>query len=67
MEGDEGQEGISQRTIKKIFALLDEKSLRRLSQQPDCDLLFEYSIKIGMLEIYNDEGKFLCHGFGSFD
>lgn len=55
MEGDEVQQGISQRTIKKIFTLLEEKSIRHLSQQhPD---RFEYIVKIGMLEIYNDEGK----------
>jgi len=53
MEGDEVQQGISQRTIKKIFTLLEEKSIRHLSQQhPD---RFEYIVKIGMLEIYNDE------------
>lgn len=56
MEGDDVQQGISQRTIKKIFTLLEEKSLRHLSQEHSDR--FDYTVKIGMLEIYNDEGKF---------
>ena len=56
MEGDDVQQGISHRTIKKIFTLLEEKSLRHLSQEHSDR--FDYTVKIGMLEIYNDEGKF---------
>ncbi|EED94949.1 predicted protein, partial [Thalassiosira pseudonana CCMP1335] len=46
MEGDKenNQYGISQRTIHKLFSMLQDRPSR-----------FEYSIEVGMLEIYNDE------------
>ena len=65
MEGDKenNQYGISQRTIHKLFSMLQD----RVEQHERNALLqdeeegepsrFEYSIEVGMLEIYNDEGK----------
>lgn len=59
-----GQYGINQRTIKKIFALLQEKARQYqrdvIQQQDDGDTAsplppFEYGIEVSMLEIYNDE------------
>ena len=66
MEGNKenSQYGISQRTIQKIFTLLQDKA-RQHQNNPlnDEDAEpFEYTIEVGMLEIYNDEGKvLLCH------
>ena len=61
--GGEGQYGISQRIIQKLFHLLHEKSEKHrrndaMKQDDDPSLsMFESKIEISMLEIYNDEGK----------
>jgi len=60
MEGDKenGRYGISQRTIQKIFGMLQDRARDqqyKINAQGD----FEYDIEVGMLEIYNDEGKLL--------
>ncbi|KAL9190870.1 hypothetical protein ACHAXT_000576 [Thalassiosira profunda] len=48
MEGSsKSNTGISQRTIQKIFSLLNDRAL----QQPG----FEFTIQVALLEIYNDE------------
>ena len=64
MEGSKsnGQYGISQRTIQKLFNLLQDKAhqhQRNMSEQDDesPSTQFEYKIEVGMLEIYNDEGE----------
>jgi kinesin family protein C2/C3 len=51
------QYGISQRTIQKIFSLLQEKAQQHQRNYRDGELssLFHYKIEVGMLEIYNDE------------
>ena len=59
MEGDKenNQYGISQRTIQKIFGMLQD---REKEQQKKVDSpKFDYDIEVGMLEIYNDEGKLM--------
>lgn len=71
MEGDKanGQYGISQRTIQKIFNLLQDRAQQHQSNCATQDVesnspQFEYNIEVGMLEIYNDEGKrwhFIVH------
>jgi kinesin family protein C2/C3 len=59
MEGENGRYGISQRTIQKVFGMLQD----RAKEQHKKNLVeggkksFEYFIEVGMLEIYNDEGK----------
>jgi len=59
MEGDKasGQYGISQRTIHKVFSLLEERKVKQsVAQENDSNSTpFEYSIEVGMMEIYNDE------------
>ena len=61
--GGEGQYGISQRIIQKLFHLLHEKAeqYRRKNAMKQDDepssSMFESKIEISMLEIYNDEGK----------
>ncbi|KAL7532191.1 hypothetical protein ACHAXR_008434, partial [Thalassiosira sp. AJA248-18] len=62
MEGSQsnGQYGISQRTIQKIFTLLQDKAQQQHRNTPNQDdeppaPQFGYSIEVGMLEIYNDE------------
>ena len=64
MEGSNGQHGISQRTLQKIFNLLQDKAQQHqhraaLVVQDDGSQtsLFEYKIEVGMLEIYNDDGE----------
>lgn len=65
MEGskENGQYGISQRTIQKIFNLLQDKAQQhQRKKQIDAESpppQFESSIEVGMLEIYNDEGKII--------
>ena len=68
MEGDKsnGQYGISQRTIQRIFSLLQDKAQqhhRHIEKNDEASVLsppFEYRIEVSMLEIYNDEGTFKC-------
>mmetsp|Transcript_18769 Transcript_18769/g.32992 ORF Transcript_18769/g.32992 Transcript_18769/m.32992 type:complete len:1302 (+) Transcript_18769:3-3908(+) len=62
MEGSQsnGEYGISQRTIQKLFTLLQDKAQqhqRNVTKQDDesPSHQFEYKIEVGMLEIYNDE------------
>lgn len=62
MEGSQsnGQYGISQRTIQKLFTLLQDKAHRHQQNMSDQDnetpsSKFEYNIEVAMLEIYNDE------------
>jgi len=58
MEGDKenGRYGISQRTIKKIFGMLQDHAKEQQDKvNAQGDLKFEYDIEVGMLEIYNDE------------
>ena len=64
MEGDKAknQHGISQRTIHKVFSMLEDKAQQHkksIVPQDDGTSLppFEYSIEVGMLEIYNDDGE----------
>jgi len=65
MEGSKsnGQYGINQRTIQRIFSLLQDKAQQHHRQEieknGDASVLstsFEYQIEVSMLEIYNDEG-----------
>lgn len=65
MEGSKsnGQYGISQRTIQRIFSLLQDKTeqhrrteLEKNSEVSSLSPPFEYNIEVSMLEIYNDEG-----------
>ena len=65
MEGDKenGRYGISQRTVQKIFGMLQDRAKEqqnKMKAQGDLNS-FEYDIEIGMLEIYNDEGKCCCY------
>ncbi|KAL3787803.1 hypothetical protein HJC23_003552 [Cyclotella cryptica] len=62
MEGDKAKQqyGISQRTIHNVFSMLEDKAQQQkksIVPQDDGSSLptFEYSIEVGMLEIYNDE------------
>ncbi|KAL7518502.1 hypothetical protein ACHAWX_003323 [Stephanocyclus meneghinianus] len=62
MEGDKAknQYGISQRTIHKVFSMLEDKAEQQkksIVPQDDGTSVpsFEYSIEVGMLEIYNDD------------
>jgi len=60
MEGskENGQYGISQRTIQKLFNLLKEKEhqhQQKMMKQDESISKFEFKIEISMLEIYNDE------------
>ncbi|KAL3803316.1 hypothetical protein ACHAW5_006080 [Stephanodiscus triporus] len=59
MEGSKinSQYGISQRTIQKIFSLLQDKAHQhqRNNQDRESSPQFDYKIQVGMLEIYNDE------------
>lgn len=62
MEGlpDGSQYGISYRTIQKIFHLLNfrqqqQKAVSALGGEEGKDVPFNFSLNIGMLEIYNDE------------
>lgn len=64
MEGDKAknQYGISQRTIHKVFSMLEDKAEQQkksIVPQDDGTSVpsFEYSIEVGMLEIYNDDGE----------
>jgi len=59
MEGSKGQYGVSQRTIQKIFNLLHERHQQYMEKQSGMEpsSRFEYKIEVGMLEIYNDDGK----------
>lgn len=63
MEGSKmnSQYGISQRTIQKIFSLLQDKAHQhqRNNQDGESSPHFEYKIQVGMLEIYNDEGMLI--------
>ena len=70
MEGSQsnGEYGISQRTIQKLFTLLQDKAQqhqRNVTKHDDesPSHQFEYKIEVGMLEIYNDEGKLLIPPF----
>mmetsp|Transcript_5271 Transcript_5271/g.11965 ORF Transcript_5271/g.11965 Transcript_5271/m.11965 type:complete len:1460 (-) Transcript_5271:94-4473(-) len=75
MEGSKanGQYGISQRTIQKIFHLLQDKAQQHQQSVLKYDAEsssppFEYKIEVGMLEIYNDEVyDLLDPGFSSSD
>lgn len=76
MEGSKanGQYGISQRTIQKIFHLLQDKaqqhqqSMLKKNDPESSSSPFEYKIEVGMLEIYNDEVyDLLDPGFSSSD
>uniref|UniRef100_A0A7S2K311 Kinesin motor domain-containing protein n=1 Tax=Leptocylindrus danicus TaxID=163516 RepID=A0A7S2K311_9STRA len=49
MEGCNG-DGISHRTLVKVFSLLHQKAISSDSSHP-----FSFAVKVGMLEIYNDE------------
>ena len=70
MEGSKsnGQYGISQRTIQRIFSFLQDKAQQHhrheIEKNGEASILsppFEYNIEVSMLEIYNDEGSFrLC-------
>jgi kinesin family protein C2/C3 len=76
MEGvpDQNQYGISYRTIQKIFHLLNLRAQQQRaaemfvgsdgSEQPD-QVAFNFSMEIGMLEIYNDEVYDLLTAQGS--
>lgn len=66
MEGssETGELGVSHRTIKKIFTLLEFRSQQQaassaiMSQSNDDSIenpKFVYSLKVGIMEIYNDE------------
>ena len=60
MEGDKERHGISQRTINKIFVLLQDRAREKQKQlvahgEESQTKSFEYEIEVGMLEIYNDE------------
>lgn len=65
MEGSKetGELGVSHRTIKKIFTLLEFRSQQQaassaMSQSNDDSIessKFVYSLKVGIMEIYNDE------------
>jgi len=62
MEGSKsnGQYGISQRTIQKLFRLLQDKAQQHqrnaaAQDEESPSPQFEYKIEVGMLEIYNDE------------
>ena len=73
MEGskENGQYGISQRTIQKLFNLLQEKEYQhqqKMMKQDESISKFEFKIEISMLEIYNDEVyDLLDSGFGTTD
>lgn len=65
MEGSKsnGQYGINQRTIQRIFSLLQDKTqqhhrqeIERSGDASELSPSFEYQIEVSMLEIYNDEG-----------
>jgi hypothetical protein len=65
MEGSKsnGQYGINQRTIQRIFSLLQDKAqqhhrqvIERSDDASELSPSFEYQIEVSMLEIYNDEG-----------
>lgn len=64
MEGlrEENQYGISYRTIQKIFHLLKIRQQQQKAaavyvgdDEPQEEVMFSFELKIGMLEIYNDE------------
>ena len=65
MEGvqESNQYGISYRTIQKIFHLLNLRTQQQKAAQmfvgdenePIEEVTFSFSLKVGMLEIYNDE------------
>jgi hypothetical protein len=64
MEGDKStkQYGISQRTIHKLFSMLEDKAQQQhtknlTAEDDEAASSFEYSVEVGMLEIYNDEGE----------
>lgn len=62
MEGDKenGRYGISQRTIQKIFGMLQDRAKEQQDKVTTLgEFKFEYDIEVGMLEIYNDEGKLM--------
>ena len=73
MEGskENGQYGISQRTIQKLFNLLQEKEhqyQQKMTKQDESISKFEFKIEISMLEIYNDEVyDLLDSGLGATD
>ena len=73
MEGSKknGQYGISQRTIQKLFNLLQEKEhqhQQKMMKQDESISKFEFKIEISMLEIYNDEVyDLLDSGLGTTD
>lgn len=64
MEGSKskGVYGISQRTIQRIFSLLQDKAQQQHRNETEINDAssspppFEYKIEVSMLEIYNDEG-----------
>ena len=65
MEGtkENGQFGISQRFIEKVFNLLQDKAEQHQgkalnNEEDESPAPFEYSIEVSELEIYNDEGEF---------
>ncbi len=73
MEGDKfkNQYGISQRTIQKIFGILHDKAEQQhanaMAIGNNCPPPFEFTIEVSLLEIYNDEGRFVSLGFDSFE
>ena len=68
MEGSNG-DGISHRTLVRVFSLLHQKAISSESTQHP----FLFSVKVGMLEIYNDEvydllsTEKMIHGKSSLD
>jgi len=57
MEGDKSkyQNGISQRTIQKIFGILHDKAEQQQAIDNKSLPNFEFTIEVSLLEIYNDE------------
>ena len=69
MNGTDVERGVSYRTLRKIFKLLEFKKLEHMNQQKKNEngsSEFTYSITVSMMEIYNEQVKdLLCSADGN--